>query len=326
MLRDAIRSLQQQSLPPDQFEVIIVDNGSTDNTKDVVLELAKESTGSLEYVSETVPGALSARHRGANEALGQILVFTDDDVIASPVWLETIKHAFDDPETHFVGGPSTPHYEVEPPAWLRWFWSKDGQHEYCGSLSLQNFGEVAGTYGPANVWSLNLSIRKETLYTVGGFNPDIVPKSLQYFQGDGETGLALKIKAHKLKAMYYPGAHVKHRIPGNRMTVDAFCDRFYFQGVADSYTNIRALGKADEIQEKDFNPEEYEISQGDPFRADYLRIKSAYVDGYNYHLCAAINEPVVLEWVCRENYFDYRLPELGPDRANLFQKNTTKQF
>ena len=66
---------------------------------------------------------------------------------------------------------------------------------------------------------------------LGGFHPDCIPKHLQRFQGDGETGLSYKIKEKGYKSIYHPGAMVYHLIPASRLTVEYFEARFLSGGM-----------------------------------------------------------------------------------------------
>jgi glycosyltransferase involved in cell wall biosynthesis len=108
-------------------EVIVVDNGSTDATeaayKTVTGDFPKRN---WRYVYEPMPGLLSGRHRGANEAQGEILAYLDDDVVLRASWLDGLVDAFGNPEVALVGGPSLPEYEAQPPGWLESLWHYDG--------------------------------------------------------------------------------------------------------------------------------------------------------------------------------------------------------
>ena len=107
LLAGCLRSLAAQDCPAGDFEVLVVDNGSTDGTAALCAE-APERFGlaGLRCVVEPEPGLLSGRHRGALEARGGVLVFVDDDIVAAPGWLSALLRAFDDPCVHLAGGPS----------------------------------------------------------------------------------------------------------------------------------------------------------------------------------------------------------------------------
>ena len=320
-LKIALRSFVGQDYPKEQFEILVVDNGSKDSTKSVVDSvMAQNADCRIRYFFEPVPGLLSGRHRGAREALGDILVFVDDDIQAFPAWLSSIAAAFNDPAVHLVGGPSFPKFETEPPRWMDSYWLNTGQQIECSALSLIYRGEACCRIDPDYIWGLNYAVRKETLYEAGGFHPDCIPSELQHLQGDGESGLSLKIKAKGYQAAYVPGARVIHHIPRTRLTVDYFEKRFFYQGVCASYTQIREKGGTHSIPlpaYKTTPPGRASASLYERYKEIICRrIENAYVDGFQFHHSAVQENSRLLAWVLKENYFDYRLPDLGTAKGS----------
>ena len=112
-LARAVRSLCNQILQPGSFEILIIDNGSSDNTKTEAEGVMREmSLHRIRYFLEPEPGLLSGRHRGALESDGEILIFLDDDIEAIPGYLQAILDAFQDPAVQLVGGPNLPNYRI----------------------------------------------------------------------------------------------------------------------------------------------------------------------------------------------------------------------
>ena len=116
-LEKAIQSLADQTLPEEQFEIIVVDNGSTDNTKTMVEGF--KHLENLRYIYEPIMGLSQARNTGWQNAQGDYVAYLDDDAIACPEWLERIVQAFDtvEPRPGSVGGKVIPVWEAERPAW-----------------------------------------------------------------------------------------------------------------------------------------------------------------------------------------------------------------
>lgn len=313
-LAGALASLAALDLPSDFHEVLLVDNGSTDETPSVLAAIAESYPRCpLRGVVEPEPGLLAGRHRGAREARAPLLVFIDDDVEVAPTWLRGIVDAFTDPTVHLVGGPSLPRYEVPPPPWLEWLWTRNGARAVCGDLSLLDFGNQAREIDPAWIWGLNFSIRKETLAALGGFHPDCLPRHLQRYQGDGETGLALKAKTRGLRAMYAPGALVHHRIPAARLTLAALEERHYYQGVCNSYAEIRAAGgvpPGPDWKSTARGLRRLLRSAGGPRNRLLARLERAREAGRRFHRQEVRRDPALLAWVLKDDYWDYRLP--GP--------------
>lgn len=321
----AINSFCLQNYPVEQFEIIIVDNDSTDNTKEVVDKAITVNTHHIRYIYEPEPGLLSGRHRGALEAKGEILTFVDDDIEADINWLKAIKESFDDLTVQLVGGRNLPKYEVEPPEWLEWFWTEHPYGKWCGHLSLLDFGDKVRDIDANFVWGLNFSIRKSALFELGGFHPDCIPKHLQYLQGDGETGLTCKANLKGYKAIYQPNALVFHSVSKERMTYNYFEQRQFNQGVCDSYTKIRqSNGKLRQVSLIDRIKAPLKFlkktglkllslpNKNLPTEKDALneRFYQAYQRGYQFHQNAVRLNPALLDWIFRKDYWNYKLPNI----------------
>lgn len=117
ILDRTLASLVHQQYPNEQFEIIVIDNGSTDNTP-AVCETWANRFRHFRSVFEPEPGLHVGRNLGMKLAQSDIVVYTDDDVQAEPSWLQSIAQAFEDPDVYLVGGNNFPDYECTPPTWL----------------------------------------------------------------------------------------------------------------------------------------------------------------------------------------------------------------
>lgn len=119
LLQGCLESLAEQTLEASMFEVIVVDNNSTDNTLEIAGLFAK-TTPNIRIFTEVILGHSHARNRGWREARGEYVAYIDDDAKASPDWCERILHAFKTvtPTPAAVGGQIHPFYEVPPPSWF----------------------------------------------------------------------------------------------------------------------------------------------------------------------------------------------------------------
>jgi glucosyl-dolichyl phosphate glucuronosyltransferase len=316
-LARTLTSIAREVGTTNPVEVVVVDNGSTDTTE-AAYNTVRENFPHSEwrYIYEPMPGLLSGRHRGAKEARGEILAFIDDDVVLSASWLDGLMDAFSEPEVALVGGPSLPQYESEPPEWLDSFWNYDADgRRTLFELSLIDSGPGVRPEDPLYVLGLNFSIRKSVFHSCGGFHPDCVPAALQRYQGDGETGLTLKVKAAGFRALYHPQAVLRHVIPGSRMTLESFVRRGFYQGVCDSYTEIRREGQVPTRSWRDLlRPARWKLERElilpDPTARGVRRLMAlSHSAGVRFHRDEVRNDPNLLGWVIRENYFDYRLPD-----------------
>jgi glycosyltransferase involved in cell wall biosynthesis len=321
-LEKCVLSIIRQNVHDVDYEVIIVDNDSTDETEKCVKKIMQTfPRHNIKYFKETVPGLLSGRHRGALESHGEIVIFVDDDIEASHEWLTSIYEGFKDSSVQLIGGRNLPMYEQDPPEWIESFWNENIYGRYLTELSLIDFGDVVKEINPNFVWGLNFSIRRTTLFELGGFNPDCIMKSLQHYQGDGETALTRKILQSGYKAKYIPSALVFHNIPKERLTLEYFKNRHYYQGVCDSFTQIRARGglmylnKYEKIKEilKDTLYRFFQIIKGiDASRNESDKIKKilkeSWREGIKFHRDAVSKIPGLKEWVLKDDYWDYDIP------------------
>lgn len=315
-LGQMLLSLRAIDHEPGDHEIIVIDNGSTDDTRALVEREAAARPG-VRYLHEPMPGPLSARHRGALEARGEICAFLDDDVLVGREWLASLKESFRDPAVAVVGGPSTPKFATAAPAWLADFYTEDTWGRYCGWLSLVECGDQLAPVDPLLVFGLNYAIRRSTLFTVGGFNPDIMPKPLLRFQGDGEGGLSRRVKAAGLTALYHPRVSVQHLIPASRLSVAYFEERAFSQGVSESFASTRAAGRVPD--EAPPAPGRFSVIRrtistlirGTSMESLVIkrRTAAAYRAGYLFHQDEVRRDPQLLAWVLRKNYWDYALPE-----------------
>lgn len=316
-LKDALESILKQTLSLDDFEILVVDNGSTDQTAEVVREF-NAKFGKIRYFFATEPGLHGGRHIGAREAKGEILVFVDDDIIATPEWLKSIKNAFNNPKVGLVGGRILPKWEGDVPDWINLFKYEVGYGWTIGYLSLLDFGdsskEIPGDY----IYGCNYSIRKSVLFECGGFHPDAMPQELIRYRGDGESALSLTIMGKGYKSFYESKASVYHRIPPERLTLDYFCRRAFNQGISDSYTEIRRKHGLNNVLPRNSQKasllsrslkklpqllmcwKTIIVSEQHPVKMQVIR---AYKEGKSFHRRQVAKDPKLLEYVLKEKYF-----------------------
>jgi hypothetical protein len=262
---------------------------------------------------------LTGRHLGASLALGNILCFLDDDVELHQSWLEGVREAFSDLQVKLATGPCLPKYEIEPPEWLQYFWQpiKDGGRS-CSWLSLIDLGGKTKDIHPTNVWGLNFCIRKEAFVTLGGFHPDNLPANLQMYQGDGETGLTLKATTLNYKSIYHPKIKLDHLISAERLSINYFKKRAFYQGVCDSYSALREKHLGNENNgvftsvKKILSQVKRSIftkSQVEPGEITELKalLKDEEKKGFHFHQEAFKSDEKIREWVLRKDYHDYKL-------------------
>ena len=239
LLNVALKSLMIQTYPSSEFEIIIVDNGSKDNTQKI-FEGYNKKFKNMRYFYDETPGLHIGRHRGLKEAQTELLVYADDDIEAFPTWLEGIWESFQDKNVVLVGGKNLPKWENEPPYWIYEMWMNINQYGHSlGFLSILDFGNRIIEIDPRYVWGCNFSIRKNVLLEAKGFHPDGFPQEMIKYRGDGESSVSNHIRKQNYKTLYNPKASVYHFVPKDRMTLDYFCKRAFNQGISDSFANTR---------------------------------------------------------------------------------------
>ncbi|MEO6693837.1 MAG: glycosyltransferase family A protein [Ignavibacteria bacterium] len=231
ILRTTLESCVNQSYPKDKFEILVVDNNSSDNTKEVVEEWSSGSDIRIKYIFEERQGAHFARNTAARQSESEILYYTDDDMVADKDMLINIVKVFDmDYNIAVAGGKVLPKWEFDPPEWLLKYFKN-------AALSLIDKSEklIIASYD-IGIYSCHQAILKDVLLKCGGFNPDIEKDKLV---GNGETGLNLKILEAGYNFAYVNDAVSYHLIPRSRMTQKYLNSRFSNQGNCDSFTTFR---------------------------------------------------------------------------------------
>lgn len=204
---DALLSLTKQMLSKEHFEIIVINNNSTDTTEEVALSFEKENPEyQYQYHIEKSQGLSYARNKGIEVAKGEIIAFIDDDAIAEPDYAEQIVQAVDSyPEMDAFGGKVLPIYpDKQQPAWM----SKYIQ----GVVSKVDYGEKIEAFDKKKYpVGCNMIFRKEIFDELGGFNVDLKYRSDDKF-------IFLKLREHHKKILYAPGIVVHHNIDASRLT------------------------------------------------------------------------------------------------------------
>ncbi|WP_367359682.1 glycosyltransferase [Syntrophus buswellii] len=232
MLPVTLDSFLAQDYPSDRYEIIIMDNNSTDTTREIASHYVDNSAVPVTYLFEPRQGVHYARNSAAQKAGGDILYFTDDDMVADKALLSELVKVFDlFPEVGCATGLILPLFKEEPPAWIRRFlWN-----HYLSLTEMDRPEELIVSKNDL-VFSCHQAIRRELFFQAGGFNPE---NTAGVWIGDGETGLNIKIKNLGYKFAYTSHSIIYHMIPQSRTTLDYLIKRIGNQGFCDSYTDYR---------------------------------------------------------------------------------------
>jgi glucosyl-dolichyl phosphate glucuronosyltransferase len=212
-ISDALDSLLNQTLSPELYEIIIIDNNSKDRTGEIALEKVAQfsETHQILYFKETNQGLCFARNRGIAEARGQFVCYMDDDGIADPNFLE-VQYNFlqANPEVIGLGGKIIPRYVHGKPKWI------DNILE--GLVSKVDFGDSDFKYsGKRYPVGCNMTYRKDVLEEIGLFDTSIGQVGDNLVRGD-ETELFERIKKLNKPVYYLGNSRVEHVIEQDRLT------------------------------------------------------------------------------------------------------------
>ncbi len=196
------------------YEVIVVDNNSTDKTKEVVEDYTERFNGRFRYALEPNQGLSNARNKGIKEAKGEIIAFTDDDCIVDKKWLLNIYETYKKYEFDALGGRILPIYPENTPQWI-----KDNNDLLCGPIVFHDYGEdIKRHQNPmSEMIGANMAFRSKVFQEVGLFHPDL--GAGKGTMGD-ETELIRRLRKRQLKIYYCGKALVFHPIENERTNLE----------------------------------------------------------------------------------------------------------
>lgn len=176
------------------WELILVDNGSMDETPRILAEFARTAPFPVVLIDEPRPRLTNARNAGVTAARGELVVFTDDDCYPSPDFLDQWLAVFEDPQIGFGGGRILLHDPDDHPISIRTAADPIPLPPHC-------FIE------PGDVLGANMAYRRHVLFEVGGFDPALGPGSLFNFE---DLDMSSRAAAAGYAGGYFPGPTVSH--------------------------------------------------------------------------------------------------------------------
>jgi glycosyltransferase involved in cell wall biosynthesis len=225
MLGDTLASLARLQ-PGAPWEVIVIDNNSPDNTREIVERAMPAFPVPLRYAFEREQGRSAALNCGFRLAQGDIIVTTDDDVRVEPDWLNRIEAGLASQQCDYVGGRVLPLWGAEPPRWLP---KTNGQ--LWAVIALLDYGRAPLQFGRRVPLGVNMAMRKSAIDRVGGFDPRIGRKAGTLL-GQEVREWCLRAHAAGLTGFYIPDLVVQHIIPADRLTKQYFRRWFYWRGIS----------------------------------------------------------------------------------------------
>ncbi len=219
-LPEALQSIRLQTLEPHRFEVIVVDNNSTDETAQITHQfISNHPALNIRYCLEANKGLSFARNRGIAEARSPIINYVDDDAILSTHYLEEMLAFFtNNPQAVGAGGKIIPKYEDgKEPEWMSKY-----LHGFIGKI---DFGDATIPFSEKMKYPVgcNMAYKKTMLEKAGGFN-----NALQFRSDD--KYIFYEVNKHSNEVFYVPGAWLYHYIDAHRLELSNFKKLFLKTG------------------------------------------------------------------------------------------------
>jgi glycosyltransferase involved in cell wall biosynthesis len=236
-LSKALSSVAASVLPASlTWEVLVVDNNSSDQTREVVDDFCRRYPDRFRYLFEPRQGKSRALNTGIKEARGEILAFVDDDVVVESAWLRNLTASLDDGHWGGAGGRILPDWSAPPPPWL----PITGPYDLRGMLALFDIGE-----NPCELdrppFGTNMAFRKTAFEKYGGFRTDLGPTTQgdyrQWYsaaipRGSEDTEFGGRLMAAGEHLRYEPSAIIYHPVPPDRLTKGYFLAFWFDHGRA----------------------------------------------------------------------------------------------
>ena len=240
LLRNAIAALLRQTAPAGSYEIVVVDNNSSDGTSEAVAAIGDPR---LRVIREPRQGLSYARNAGLEATSAPIVAFTDDDVEAAPGWVETIVSSLEaHPQADGVGGRVLPAWTRQRPSWLT--------REHWAPLALQDHGDGRRIFDrsrPTGLVGANVAFRREVFERIGLFSKDFQ----RVKEGIGSTedhDLLSRLYAAGGRMLYEPRLLVMARVQPDRY------DRDYHRRWHEGHGRFHALMRSPEMERARLSP------------------------------------------------------------------------
>jgi len=237
-----LESIAANDLDKKEYEILLVDNNCTDNTREICEAFAAAHHDvQFRYTNESEQGLSAARNRGIKEAKGDVLVYVDDDALVDTWYLRTIAEYMSvHPEISAIGGKILPLYETEEPKWMS---------PYTKTLltAWMDFGDEVRPFPRGKFpGGGNSAYRAVVFQKVGLFNTELGRKG-NSLMGAEEKDIYDKMNAMGMKYMYVPGMMLHHIIPQRKLEQDYF-DKWTYQIGVSERKRTKAIGNGKYIK------------------------------------------------------------------------------
>jgi glucosyl-dolichyl phosphate glucuronosyltransferase len=228
-LAETLESLRHQGDVPGAWDILVVDNNSSDNTAEVVASSATSFPVPLHYVVERQQGKSYALNAGLSGITTDIVLFTDDDVRVAPGWVRTAVEALDqDPDIGYVGGPVRPIWGASPPSWF-----PETSSNLWGTVAVLDYGPAPFEFESRSRVPIgaNMAARRSLIEQAGGFTTAL-DRSGGALLGQGQAEFFYRTRHLGASGRYLPTMVVHHHVPASRLTKRYFRRWWWWKGVS----------------------------------------------------------------------------------------------
>jgi GT2 family glycosyltransferase len=228
LLKACLASLSGQEYEAGD-EVVIADNGSTDDTAAVVEDAVRRFAVPLRYVRETRAGKSHALSAAVAGCRADVLALTDDDVRVGPEWIARIRAVMREPGAALVGGRVLPIFQARVPDWLD-LRDANGFGMLAAPLALLDYGPAPQPLGTRAALGANLAVRRSAFEAAGGFDGALGKLRGTLLSGEDHQ-LCERLQHSGHLALYDPTLVVNHVVPAERLRATYFLRWFFWSGV-----------------------------------------------------------------------------------------------
>ncbi|EKE04186.1 MAG: hypothetical protein ACD_20C00097G0003 [uncultured bacterium] len=226
MIGDVLESAANQTLGKSQYEIVVIDQSSNDETQKLV-----EKYPDFKYIKLDSRGVSISRNEGIKQSSGEILVYIDDDILFENDYLENILTFYKTSELKpdMVGGKTIVKFLGQKPEWL--------EGPLLGILAHSDYGDeslILDSHPKHVPYTCNMAIKRECLEKIGGFS-EFLSELEQKFPINEDVMFAHEIKNQGYNLVYDPKMFVYHRMPASRMTYKYYSEKYFAHGKSDAY-------------------------------------------------------------------------------------------
>ena len=228
-LRDTLQSIATLRVPPAiTWDVVVVDNNSTDETREVVEAAAAGYPVPLRYMFEGRQGKSIALNSAMQTIASTVIVFSDDDVRVPAGWLEAaVMPLLTRTDIDYVGGPVRPMWSGPRPSWLQ------DPSLYGGVLAVLDYGAEPFIFEDRQLIPLgvNMAVRRSLIDRVGGFHPALGRTGTSLL-GQEQAEFFLRTRRAGVRGLYVPDMWLEHLVAVDRLTMGYFLRWWFWKGIS----------------------------------------------------------------------------------------------